>query len=274
MLLEDIGLKVRYPLIHHVDLDDDGGCNITVSFSCVEGNRVSIEQNPLLKLMNLFSLLDFFIDQKHPHLAGRSFYSKYKGLPRDDDYDIALKEIFRIAKVMRNALVHNSSAISFNSNGLNIEYKFRDTDFKIDLSHEALEYFYTAIVMYVKADLGQGEYFLGIMRGLYKDIILGINTFCDEFGTKLHELSNGLVLLRYSRDVVRVNTYNHKRDKLYFPNYQSDFPKWRGADLLVNHNENMLLIPIEALDDEFSIEEVVAIRCWKAENPFPPLKTF
>ncbi|MGI2146968.1 hypothetical protein [Shewanella frigidimarina] len=272
MLLEDAGLRVGYPSIQYVHLKEDGKKSLCICSSNKLGNRVSIENNHTLKLMILFTLLDFFIDKKHPNLAGKSFASKYKSLPHDCDYDKMLKTIFRIAKLMRNALVHNHEALSFSKDALNITYQFNKTDFNINLNDSALNNFYTAIVMYVKGDLGVGEYFLGIMRSLYNDMIQGITSYSDEFKELMVKINTGLFLLHGSRSIITIDSYNVKDEVISFPFYESDYPEWRGADFSIKHNGFSLLIPIEALSEKFSILEELALKNWKRGNQFPPLR--
>ncbi|HHQ4451536.1 TPA: hypothetical protein ACSP0N_002161, partial [Aeromonas veronii] len=230
MLLEDVGLKLSYPNISKVKLNKDGSQNVHLDFFFgMGGSRVTIEQNPTLKLLVLFSVFDLFVDQLYPNLAGKSFSAKYKSLPENNECQQVFKSLFRVAKVMRNALIHNSSALSFQEKHLSISYDFNQTNFKIKLTYQALDCFFTALVMYLKQNLGTPAYFQGIMNTLYSDMVSEIDDFNDEFG-KLLFIPTGLRLLRRARNRVYFDCFELKENRIILPQYESDYPDWRGVD--------------------------------------------
>ncbi len=265
MLLEDVGLKLSYPEFTKVNLNKDGTQNINLSFFCrMGGNRVTIEQNPTLKLLVLFSIFDLFLDQQHPELSGKSFSAKYKSLPGNNEYQQVFKNLFRIAKVMRNALVHNQSALCYEEEYLDVSYEFHNTSFRVKLTYRALEYFFTALVMYLKQDLGTPAYFQGIMNTLYSDMISEVDSFNDEFDEPLF-VPDGLKLLRQSRNRVYSESVSINEHEVTFPVYDSDFPEWRGVDYCLAMNGSEYIVPKEVLSESLSIM-VTEIEKWKLEE--------
>lgn len=202
MMLEDAGMSIRYPEIRRVTLDEQGKSTMHRHVSLMHGKRVSIEQNPQMKFMMLFALLDFYVDATYPDMEGKGYREKYKNLPAQGDFNLILRQLFRVAKVIRNALVHNLSSFAIADGHVNVDYKRGKEHFSLKMSMEAFTDFHTAIVMYIKGDMGKGNYFLGIMRSIYAKIQAGITHFNDEFGSTLEQLSAGIRMKPCVRQVV------------------------------------------------------------------------
>jgi len=272
MMLEDIGMSVKYPDIRHVKVNEDGGFNRHLSFCCMTGTRVSIEQNQQMKFMMMFTLLDFYIDSNYPDLEGKSFAKKYKNLPSESDFDLMLRELFRIAKVIRNSLVHNPSSFKISDGNLDISYQFRETDFVVKMSVDALSSFYTSLVMYTKGDLGKGNYFLGVMRSIYKNILDGIFCFSDEFNRELNTPSIGLKIKPHVREIFMNPEYVIKGSQVHMKVANIAAPEWQGSDFYIEYNGNEVLVPMEALGEDLNIDEAELMKSWKYESLFPPIR--
>ncbi|VFR32081.1 hypothetical protein AMP9_2606 [plant metagenome] len=267
-LLEDAGMSVGYPNIHWIAQDG----RQSSFFSAIQGNRGSIEQNQHLKLVMIFSLLDFHVDTMHPGMEGKSYRQKYADLPINGDYDRMLRELFRVAKVMRNALVHNPSSFSIANKHVNIDYTHGKTNFRLEMSLEALAGFYTSIVMYLKGDMGRGNYFLGIMRSIYSNMLLGIKVFNDDFGNTLEAPSSGIKMKWHTR-LVHSNPQHQISDgRIHILAPNRELQPWEGLDFHIARNGDDFLIPREALNEDLSISELDLINNWKREGHFPRLK--
>jgi len=164
MLLEDAGMSVRYPDIHRITREADGTSSRLISRSGMQGRRVSIEQNPQMKFMMMFALLDAHVDATDPALEGLTYRQKYQRMPAADDAAMMLRELFRLAKLIRNTLVHHPSAFRLETGQLRISYLHKNTAFALTMSDMALRHFYTALQMILRGDLGTGNYFDGTMR--------------------------------------------------------------------------------------------------------------
>lgn len=235
----------------------------------MHGKRVSIEQNPQMKFMMLFALLDFYVDATYPDMEGKGYREKYKNLPAQGDFNLILRQLFRVAKVIRNALVHNLSSFAIADGHVNVDYKRGKEHFSLKMSMEAFTDFHTAIVMYIKGDMGKGNYFLGIMRAIYANILAGITHFNDEFGSTLEQLSAGIRMKPCVRQVVLHPPYETSGGVLRFAIAERQIPAWEGMDLYIVHNGEEFLIPREALDEDLSIAERDLIADWKREGSFP-----
>jgi hypothetical protein len=227
MMLEDVGMFVRYPDVRQVTLDEDGKSTVHMSFSSMVGTRVNIEQNQPMKFMIIFALLDFYVDTSHPGMEGLSFSQKYKHLPSHGDFELIFRQLFRMAKLIRNSLVHNSSSFGIGDGHLDVDYTFRGTNFCLNMSTEALIDFYTAIVMFIKGDLGKGDYFLGIMRAIYRNILAGTKRFSDESGSELEECSDGLEIKPYVREIFTNPSYEISKGVIRFTTPKGKNLEWQ-----------------------------------------------
>lgn len=273
-LLEDAGLSVRYPEVRHVMQEPGGTIRMHSCFfvDAASGRRASIEQNLQMKFMMVFGLLDFYLDSCHLGLEGKSFRQKYLCLPAQGDYDLMLRQLFRITKLIRNALIHNPSSFMSANGWLDVSYHFRGTEFSIKISHDALVYLQTAICMYVKGDMGKGSYFLGIMRSTYRNMVDGIQTFSDDIGGALEIPSHGVALQTIVREIhvnPRCET-NGGRIRFLVPKRKKS--AWEGWDFYVHRQGNEYLVPMEAMDEGFSMDEQILIRDWKREGSFPGIR--
>lgn len=272
MLLEDAGMFIGYPEINWITRNEDGESTRHMRFSSIQGRRVSIEQSPHMKFMMIFSLLDFHVDTMHPGMEGKSYRQKYEDLPASGDYDLILRELFRVSKVIRNALVHNPSSFDIANGQVNIDYTRGKINFRMGMSMEALAGFYTAIVMYLKGDMGRGNYFLGIMRSIYSNVLMGIKVFNDEFGNALEKPSSGIKMKWHTR-LVHSNPQHHVNEgRIRILHPDRKLQPWEGLDFHIKHNSDEFLIPLEALNEDLSISELDLVNNWKREGRFPQVK--
>jgi len=272
MMLEDAGMSIRYPEIGHITLDKDGKRTTIYYSHIMSGSRVSIEKNQRMKFLMLFTLLDFHVDSTHPELEGKSYRQKYLNLPIQGDYNLILRQLFRMAKIVRNSLIHNQSSFAIADGHISVDYTHHQQQFCLKMSWEAFNDFHTAIVMYVKGDMGKGNYFLGIMRSVYASILAGITQFNDEFGDALEQPMTGIKMKRYVRQVILHPPYEKFDDALRFPGAAFQIAEWEEIDLYFIHNGMEYLLPREALDKNLSITEHDLISNWKREGHYPPVK--
>ena len=272
MMLEDAGMSIKYPEIRHITLDKDGKSTMHSYHSLMQGRRVSIEQNQQMKFLILFTLLDFHVDAVYPDLEGKGYREKYENLPAQGDYNLILRQLFRVAKVIRNALVHNQSSFAISDGKVSVDYRRGKHHFCLKMSWEAFKDFHTAIVMYVRGEMGKGSYFLGIMRSMYASILAGITQFNDEFGSALEQPTTGIKMKRHVRQIVLHPPYETCGDALRFPSAARQIAEWEGLDLYIVHRGEEFLVPREALDEDLSITEHDLITGWKREGHYPQVK--
>ncbi|WP_395757097.1 hypothetical protein [Achromobacter sp. EB05] len=269
MMLEDAGMSIKYPQICHITLDEDGRGRMHAYHSLIQGRRVSVEQNQQMKFLMLFTLLDFHVDASYPKLEGKGYREKYESLPAQGDYNLILRQLFRVAKVIRNALVHNQSSFDISEGKFSVDYRRGKHHFCLSMSWEEFQDFQTAIIMYVKGDMGKGSYFMGIMRSMYASILAGITQFNDEFGSAFEQPTTGIKMKRHVRQIVMHPPYETRDDRLHFPSAARETPEWEGLDLYIVRNDKEFLVPREALDEDLSLTEHDLIADWKREGHYP-----
>ncbi|WP_405077634.1 hypothetical protein [Pectobacterium versatile] len=265
MLLEDAGLRLNRPDFTKIELYEDGKRCEKGDMSCRLGRRVHIEHNPKAKFLLIFSMFDFYIDSKYPELEGKSYSHKYKKLPDENDFDLIIKELFRIAKVIRNSLVHTPSKFEFQQGRLNINYSFNNVDFSFKIPVDSLTDVYTLIIMFIERRNNETEYFIRIARYMYKNIINDIEEFSDEFKHKLR-LANGLLtLVPYQRFRVLKTKFEVNEGVLKITeskNIKNHIKSHQSYDFCVELGEDVYIIPLEELDDDFSIS-INELTPWK-----------
>jgi hypothetical protein len=272
MMLEDAGMRIKYPKIRHILLDKDGNGKLHEYHSLVQGRQVSVEQNPQMKFLMLFALLDLHVDASYPELEGKGYREKYDSLPAQGDYNLILRQLFRVAKVIRNALVHNQSSFVISDGQVSVDYTHGKHHFCLNISWEEFQDFQTAVVMYVRCDMGKGSYFMGIMRSVYASVLAGITKFNDEFGSALEQPTTGIKMIRHMRQIVMHPPYETCGDALRFPSAARKTPEWEGLDIYIVQSGEEFLVPREALDEDLSITKHDLITGWKREGHYPQVK--
>lgn len=275
-MLEDAGMSIRYPEIRHFTLDEHGQSTLHMSFSSMLGKRVSIEQNPQMKFLMIFALLDFYVDATYPGMEGMSYKKKYENLPVGGDFELILRQLFRVGKVIRNALVHKSSAFRIDDGHLKVNYSRynnkKKTDFSVKMSLAALADYHTAVIMYLKGDMGKGGYFLGVVRSIYRSVLAGIQSFADDIASPLEEPSAGIEIAPRVRQVFTNPGYEVEQGRIRVVIPENKTLTWEGMDFYIVINGDDFLIPSEALDDALSISERDLVANWKREGQFPPIR--
>lgn len=273
-LLEDAGLAVRYPEFRHLTQEPDEKYTLHFSFTAtVRPHSARIEENVPLKLMLVFTVMDFYVDTIYPHLEGLSYKQKYEHLPANDDYQLIFKQLFRLAKLIRNAMIHNPAAVTSEGGGLEIRYSRPryNTRFALKMSDEALIHLQTAIFMYVKGDLGRGGYFVGIMRSIYRDMLAGVDRagFADDIQQPIAEPSGCLQLRTRVREIHLNPRYEVENGivKVLMPKREQQ--EWEGWDFYIEHQGAEYLIPMEALDAHHAIAEQAMIGHWRRQGRLP-----
>lgn len=203
-MLERSDIIIRLP--EHRKLQFDGEYKtLYMELSEVVG-QTHLQENLIFQVMVFFSIIDTFIDINYPSLEGQSFAKKYQGLQTTNDIDIIFKEVYRILKILRNASIHSKNSISVrNDNSILVDYNFKGTNFKLEVTKHCLELIYSLIFFVIKDMNYPLDYKEGLMRTYYDDIKRNIITISDDFGiNNLASISSRLRLKR----TVRYNVIN------------------------------------------------------------------
>lgn len=139
------------------------------------------------------------------------------------------------------------------------------------MSDTALRHFYTALQMVLRGDLGTGNYFDGIMRSLYAEIMHGIHAFFDDLAKALIAPPPGLRIELYTRQLHLNPMHENCDGRVFFAAAAEPRPAWESMDFYLARAGKQYLVPVEALDSAHSIAEAVLLRDWQHTARFPAL---
>lgn len=254
-LLEESDVQLRFPEMDTLKIGNSGGK--TIKINCSDRMRVStpLQGNIAFLVMLYFTVLDAYIDTVNPLLEGESFRNRYLGLVSNSDKQTILSQVYRILKVLRNAATHSRNSLCVNNGVVTVNYPFRNTQFKLEVSQFGLELIGT-VVIYLAANRLQPEaYMEALLRTFYDDISREIRVIEDEFGTSLENISWGVKLKRGRRIKVENPTVsaNNVSIKINVPSLHSTDQQFSNYDFPLSINGVDYLIPAEVLDQKGEI---------------------
>lgn len=260
--LTNSDLNIKLPEIRKVTLSDNGSnCTLNL-YDSLSFNATKLNRNLIITNLIAFSLLDGFIDNKYPHLVGLSFKKKYDSLPYSTDIEIVTKETFRLMKLIRNTIVHNSDNITIHGTSYNFSYSMTqmNTPFNLDISHTTLSNLITIILIISKdsLDYANTTYFNGFLRVYYDDLrndILLCGNLTDDITNKfscLLDISTEIRIKRHVRYLVENPEYNIQGYDISITPYNPGLKEY-GVDYKVKYNDSLYLIPSEALNSKNNI---------------------
>lgn len=248
------GLQLQFPEIVPVKREENGRHTTTIFVHSVAVTEQSIARDNLIfSILVFFGYIDAIIDMSHPSLEGKNFSSRYGGLPSEKDKEIIFREIYRIIRIIRNAIVHKKSGVVF-SNGC---VKFNDRD-ALKITIKGLDILYSAILFYAKKMVSD-EYHVGILRTYYYDIQNEIASIKDVNGNRLDDITGSLRLQRTRRYRVANQEYERDANHLKIKKYEiSPGESFASAEYSLSVNNLNYIVPDEALsvDGEISVDEL------------------
>jgi len=263
----DIG--INYPSIDPVELMPDGTVGVHLCSFGFNG-AAEIRENIAICVIILFGLIDMLVDQRCPELEGKSFRRRYDSLPSSNDYEIIFKEIYRIMRVLRNAIVHARSRISRTNDDLAIDYlDRRRKSTKLNMGALAVQLVFSLVVHYTKVP--NTPYVTAILRSYYDDVLAGVDCFSDDLPGALRKISHGLRLRRIR---YRVQNPSYQIDEGRRELAVSRFELFdnelilRGVDYSVDIQDKLHIIPDEALNDVGAISLEEAAKWVYADHLF------
>lgn len=235
---------------------------IIYASSCNKNNSLGldIDFGRLMTIFPLFfSCLDSIIDNMNPKLVGNNFKMKYNHMKVQTESDKVIKAVYRIMIIIRNISAHDINGCIFN-NKININYRFKETDYTLDMSQKGLRLIYGFILTIINENkyscFQLNTYKDGIYVGFYKAISEEINTIQDD---KMPLIVNVEFHISYSRDILNNAKFLIINDSIKF-NYRLD--KYSNINFCINYNNNNYVIPQETLDIERKIL-LLEIEKWR-----------
>jgi hypothetical protein len=189
-LLHRMGMESQLIKFKNIEFEEDGTETHTIGASLIDNANIRIENSPRVKCLLVFFLLDSWIDTTFPDLEGQSYRYKYTHLPINHGNNLIIREVFRISKLLRNTLIHSPSQFIFKNEILTIDYLFKNTRHTLTVPVMILNLLYSLITMYIKEE-NKNEYFQGVVRYVYMDILNGIKCFSDDFDIPLECVLRG-----------------------------------------------------------------------------------
>ncbi|MGG3801234.1 hypothetical protein [Metabacillus fastidiosus] len=254
-LLKKSDIIIRPTVIRPVELNhEDNTQTVYMSGSDFYGGA-RLEDNFILQIMIMFSVMDALVDRKYPALGGESFHKKYKEMPDDTDEQIMFKEIYRLLKVLRNASIHSMNSVSLEADhSIVASYSYRETEFSLNISKNGMELIYTFIFNLINPPIGKltNNHISGIQRTLFDHINRSVVTFSDEFGSALRDISDGLRLKRIVRYYVQNPMFVISNESIKITSeykLHSDLEEHYGIDYQIEVNDKIAVLPSEVLID-------------------------
>lgn len=198
--IEDLGAHRLITDVRHIELEPDGRRTVGYFSFCALGTRTNIESNKHLKFLMIFSIFDAYVDSFYSLPEGLTFKLKYQSIQENSNLDTCTKHLYRLAKIVRNSLVHNPSKIDF-TNGINISYSYKNSPVILNISEYGCQLFDEMILRVVsrKVKSTRGEAYLTAM---HNDLIKEVTNLKDEFNDSLAPLS-GLELNWRVRNLIK-----------------------------------------------------------------------
>lgn len=266
------GIKFPAPSIITVTFDEDKGS--THNFPIISlASQYSI--GAFLKHIMIHSLLDAVFESEYPQIENKGYVDKYKALPEENNYDIAVKETYRILTMVRNVITHNKSKLSFADGRLVCSYerkmRNRETPISLDISISGLEVLYSIAVMRSKLKGEVDRYHQLMIAAMYNTAVTKVVDFQDEClqstGIPLRTICISRKVRWNRRYRVTSPEFEIQGDNIRFTKFIVSEPEqgWAGDEYLFSENGSDYIIPGEFLDDVGSIDRKDLVS-WKMIN--------
>lgn len=266
------GIKFPEPSIITITNDDRGS---TQNFPIISlAPTYSI--GAFLKHIMVHSLLDAVFESENPDLENRGYVQKYQALPEENNYEMAVKETYRILTMVRNVITHNKSKLAFTGDRLVCSYDkvVRNKPaipLSLNISLGGLEVLYATAVLRSKLKGEVDRYHQLMITAMYNTAVASVTDFQDEYrhskGIGLRHASVVRQIRWNRRYRVMSPEYEDQGDTVRFTKFMVPEPEsgWAGDEYLFNENGSYYIIPGEFLKDDGSINKK-ELSSWKMIN--------
>lgn len=236
--------------------DNDNGVSVSLKFlsgmGIIEGTlgEYRLADSYIAMTMQLFTLYDGWLEDKHNLKEGDTFKNHYTNLPDNTDEEKIQKECYRIFKILRNAIQHNLSKITVTKNGLSFSYSRSQATFALDITKDGLRYLNGLLYYSISEDLNKtlttGHY-IEILRMIYHKLTNEINLIEDEFGNQL--IYKGKVSNSIFHSDIRVKldncSYSVMSNDVIITKYRKEICGNGANDFVIQYNGQKYLLPEE-----------------------------
>lgn len=267
------GIKFPAPSIMKVTFDEEG---IATHHHPIISLAHQTSIGAFLKHTLIHSLLDAVFESENPHMENQGYVTKYKALPEENNYEIAVKETYRILTMVRNVITHNKSKLSFANGRLVCSYekigpKKQEIPIRLDITLGGLEVLYSIAVMRSKLR-GQVDHYHQLMiSAMYRTAVNKVTDFQDEYrhstGIPLRTVCISQQIGWNRRYRVTSPEFQVEGDNIRFKKFivSEQEQGWAGDEYLFSENGSDYVIPGEFLDGAGSIDRK-ELMGWKMIN--------
>lgn len=225
----------------------------------------------------IHSLLDAVFESENPDLEDKGYVTKYKSLPEQNSYEIAVKEAYRVLTMLRNVITHNKSQLGWVDGRLVCSYekidkkKKKKTPIHLDITMKGLSILYGIALMRAKLKGEVDLYHQIMVTAMYNTAFGCVAEFKDEYRDSSGKELGAVCLKRpicwVRRYRVETPQFVIQADKVRFTVY--DLPESEltlgGVEYLFTLDGCEYLLPGEFLGDDGSISKA-DLACWKIIN--------
>ncbi|NOU77454.1 hypothetical protein GC101_01025 [Paenibacillus sp. LMG 31459] len=256
-------IKIHTPQIMPVEIREDGGRTHFLSFNDNLFKSAVLSENFMLNIFMFFGMLDAYVDSKYPELLGKTYADKLRHMPNMSDSESVLHEVFRIYKLIRNATIHNVGSIIIDQNGdISIEYNFRTTEYKLEISAKGLELLNSITYEFIAPfEPKSATYSAALRIGLLHDLRAEIKIFNDENNGLGPEVNGKYCLNKLRRYRPQPVRFFLEKNTLTIQNPCPVAPieeSYTGVDYGIELNHCLFLIPSEVLsNNSISLNQLI-----------------
>lgn len=223
-------LKVETRVIQYDDSRNETHTS-TIFVSDRFGGKAKLSEAWVAGNLLLFTVFNGHLENKYKLLEGESFKKHYDNLPELSDFDIMNKNCYRIFKIIRNAIQHSLSNVTWANGSCSINYTNKSTNYVLQISAKGIRCLYTFVMNSINGYIYDMEkmfctagHYLGLMQTIYSEFEKGIVKFSDEMGNSLLPVKRDFSLraaVRYP--VLNPIIINENAEKIIFKHIENNF---------------------------------------------------
>lgn len=230
-----------------------------------------------------FMLIDSIIDKKNPSLVGSDYTKKYREMTTDNQVSCILKECFRIIRLIRNAIIHDTNSITKkyvdekiiikDLDGQEKEHTSQRVEYHIHMVNkkrpeslvvrsECFEYLRYIVWLSAQSNDLSG-YSLLMLTNAYYRLCNSIISLNDIFGSELTSYHPNVIIKSFDRRVVLNAKIIEVEKNLKLK--RKEYPPYYFVDYYYANSDGRYLIPFESFincidDDTFIINDFKRFR--------------
>lgn len=182
---------------------------------------------------------------------------KNKSLPDGNDYEVAVKETYRILTLLRNVITHNKNKLASDVGKLVCSYdkigpRKQVVPIYLDISYGSLEILYSIALMRSKLEGDVDRYHQLMISAMYSTAVSQVAEFSDEYkassGVGLRAVCLDRQIKWKRRYRVVSPEFAIHNDGIKFSKFSVEEP-WAAAEYVFTEGASSYVVPGEFLDE-------------------------